>query len=68
MSLPYQRAVTFVYKGARGFCDKNDFVQYGGMGCHLDELAIESGVRQVIHKTRNGDLSENRSESILEVL
>jgi hypothetical protein len=58
MTLPYQRAVTFVYRGTRGFCCERDFVRYGSMGCHLDELAIDSGVRQVIHKIRNGESFE----------
>lgn len=51
----YQRTVHFTYRGTRGFCDKNDWVVYGTMGCHLDELSIESGVRQVIHKLRNNE-------------
>jgi hypothetical protein len=62
MNLPYQRAVTFVYRGARGFCCERDFVRYGSMGCHLDELAIDSGVRRLIHSIRSGELNPNKKE------
>jgi len=49
----YQRPVNFIYFGVRGHCDRSNWVRYGNMGCHLDELAIDSGVRQMIHKLRN---------------
>ena len=49
----YQRAVRFEYLGTPGQVDKNNRITYGTAKFHLDDLAIESGIRHAIHVKRN---------------
>lgn len=54
----YKRAVRFEVKGTAGRVDKNDWVLFGTCGFHLEDVSIESPVRQAIHKVRNGEWRE----------
>lgn len=54
----YQRSVRFEYHGLYGRANKNDQIVFCGSRFHLDDLDIQSGIRQVIHKIRNGERRE----------
>ena len=61
--MKYQRAVSFQYQGLRGYIDAKNRIIFGNNEFHLDDLSIESSVRQVIHKVRNGECRESLPRS-----
>lgn len=55
LSIEYQRYVNFEYRGKNVICDRNNYIVYGKASFHLDDLGIDSGLRQIIHFVRNFD-------------